>query len=291
MDHGEPMGDPARVTIRRRRLGRELRRIREELGWTQAKAAHRTRRQPSSLAKIERAEQGLTHDELIELLDAYGVTDRKLRRDLALLRRDANKKGWWLDFKGRIEPSLLDYVSLESDAKQIHGYDGLHLPGLLQTEDYARSIIASSMQVLVPTRVEELVTLRMTRQEIMSSPRPPEIRMVLDEAALHRPFGGPEIMRKQRTHLLELSESGKAAIRVLPFAAGAHPGHNGSFTLLNIGHNGDMAMVLVEGLTQSWYLEESEDVERYRLILGRLQNLALTESGSRAMIQRLQSEL
>src|SRR3954447_22290546 len=121
------MAEALRPTVRRRRLGRELRRLREDRGLTLEAAARRLDRTFSSLSKIERGMQGLRQGELAFILDQYGVTDENLRQALLALRKDANKKGWWLDYKDRIEPSLLDYISLESDASAIRTFDALHL--------------------------------------------------------------------------------------------------------------------------------------------------------------------
>jgi transcriptional regulator with XRE-family HTH domain len=156
------MADSARLTVRRRRLGRELRRIREDLGWTQGRAAGRIGRAPSSLAKVERGEQGLTHDELIDILDAYKVRDPARRQFLTKLRRDAHKKGWWNSYKNMITPATMDLISLEDDATRLRTYQPLSPPGLLQIEAYIRAILAA--HIPTPADVEEGVEVRLARQ-------------------------------------------------------------------------------------------------------------------------------
>ncbi|MBC6470668.1 helix-turn-helix domain-containing protein [Actinomadura alba] len=284
------MADPLRPTVRRRRLGRELRRLREDRGLTLEAAARRLDRTFSSLSKIERGMQGLRQGELAFILDQYGVGDENLRRALLTLRKDANKKGWWLDYKGRIEPSLLDYISLESDASAIRTFEALHLPGLLQTTDYARAIIGSGVPGLTPRRVDELISIRTARQRLLQTPRP-VLWSVVDEAVLHRPFGGREVMRDQLCHLLQISQRGCVTLQVLPFAAGAHPGKEGPFTLLDVGDRGELMVVLIESLTLSWYLEEDEDIHRYKLVFDHLCAAALSPADSLALIERVMSRL
>jgi transcriptional regulator with XRE-family HTH domain len=288
-DHGD-MADPLRPTVRRRRLGRELRRIREGRGLTLEAAARRLDRTFSSLSKIERGVQGLRHGELAFILDQYGVTGENLRQALLALRKDANKKGWWLDYKDRIEPSLLDYISLESDASAIRSFEALHLPGLLQTKDYARAIIGTGVPSLASRRLDELVSVRMARQQILRTTQP-LLWSVIDEAALHRSFGGRGVMRDQLRHLVEISQHGCVTLQVLPFASGAHPGKEGPFTLLDVGERGELMIVLIESLTHSWYLEEDEDVHRHRLVFDHLCATALSAVDSRALIERVMSAL
>lgn len=165
MNHDVTMADPSRPTVRRVRLGRELRRLREAKGRTLATAAHKLRRNFSSIGKVERGEQGLTHAELLHMLDKY-EPDKVLRQALIALRRDARQRGWWLDYQGRVARTLLDYISLENDARSTYSFEALHLPGLLQTEGYARAIIRATVPTPSVQRVDELVAVRMSRAGI-----------------------------------------------------------------------------------------------------------------------------
>lgn len=281
------MADAARPTVRRIRLGRELRRLRENKGWTLATAAHQLRRNFSSIGKVERGEQGLAHDELIHMLDTYGLPESDLRQALIALRRDAHKRGWWLDYRGRVEPTLLDYISLENDARAIYTFETLHFPGLFQTEAYARVTISSGVSDPPPERADDRVALRMARQRLLTTGDPPQLNAVVDEVVLRRPYGGPKVMRAQLMHLYELSQLGSVALQVLPSTIDAHPGRDGAFTLLDVG---ELQIVLIECITRSWYLESDEDIRLHRLTFDRLSRAALSEGDSRALIQRVMSE-
>jgi transcriptional regulator with XRE-family HTH domain len=285
------MADPLRPTVRRRRLGRELRRLREDRGLTLEAAARRLDRTFSSLSKIERGMQGLRQGELAFILDQYGVTDEDLRQALFALRKDANKKGWWLDYKGVITPSLLDYISLEADATAIRSFEAIHLPGLLQTEDYARAIIEAGTSLGQPLDEETLVAVRMRRQKILSQRNPSEVWVILDEAVVRRPVGGADVMRTQLQRLLDVSRLSHVMVQVLPYAVGAHPGHNGSFTILDVGDRGELSVVLVESLTRGWYLEEDDEVRHHGLVFNRLCAAALSEAHSQRLIEGVLSDL
>ncbi|MFG2006437.1 helix-turn-helix domain-containing protein [Spirillospora sp. NPDC048911] len=279
-----------RPTVRRLRLGHELRRLRESSGMKLEAAARRLGRQASALSKIERGVQGLTHGELTFMLDAYAVTDEKLRHALITLRRDAAKKGWWLDYQDRIAPSLLDYISLEDDANAIRSFESQNVPGLLQTPEYARAMIKANPFISSQV-VEEQVTIRMARKNILAGDQPPLLWSIVDEAVLHRPFGDTTTLRDQLQYLWEASMNGMVTLQVLPFAAGAHPGNNGAFTLLDIGESGTLPIVLVECLTHSWYLEETEDISRHRLAFEHLCAAALSAADSLELIRRVMSDL
>ncbi|MGI8330220.1 helix-turn-helix domain-containing protein [Actinomadura scrupuli] len=285
------MADSARLTVRRRRLGRELRRIREELGWTQAKAARLMDRPASSLAKIERAEQGLRQDELHAILDAYRVADPQLRRFLLTLRRDASKRGWWNRYKNTLSPATLDLISLEADAKVIRTFEALYLPGLLQTEAYMRAMLGVSVSGLRPSDQDEFVAVRLKRQEILTCSRPPQYSLIIGEAALRQMVGGPQTMSDQLSRVLEMAEFGHVKVRVLPFSAGANPGMNGAFTILEVGEWGELTVARVEALTRAWYLEDGDDLRRYSLAYDQLSSVALSEWDSRALIECVRSAL
>lgn len=285
------MGEPARLTVRRRRLGQELRQLRLGLGWTQHKVAHLVGRPPSAIAKIERAEQGLTPDELLDLLDAYRVTDPHQRAFLAALRRDANKKGWWNRYKGSLSPATMDLISLEADAKRIRIFQPLCLPGILQIEEYVRTMLAAGIPRPSPASEDEFVTVRLTRQQILAAPNPPHLAVIIGETTLRQLVGGHAVMAKQLLRLLEVADLPHMVLQVLPYTAGAVPGMEAAFTILDVGERGELTVARVEALNRAWYLEDRADLADYGLAFERLAEAALSPAASRALIGRVLSDL
>jgi transcriptional regulator with XRE-family HTH domain len=287
----EGMAEPLRPTVRRRRLGRELRRLREDRGLTLEAAARRLDRTFSSLSKIERGMQGLRQGELAFILDQYGVTGEDLRQALLALRKDANKKGWWQRYKDALSLSAMDFISLEADATAMRIFEALRIPGLLQTEDYVRTMIRAGTSPPHPDEQDALVAVRLTRQQILTRPDPPRLWVIISEAALQQNVGGSQVMGAQLGRLLEVAQLGNVMLQVLPNSAGATPGLDGPFTTLDIGERGELSIVYVDTLTRAWYLEDDEDLRRYRLAFDHLCAAALSQRDSLVLIERVMSEL
>ncbi|MFB4297446.1 helix-turn-helix domain-containing protein [Actinomadura sp. NTSP31] len=280
------MENAQRPTMRSRKLGQRLRAIREDRGLTLQKAARLLNRTPSSLSKLETGKRGIRRPALEHMLDRYEIVDLDERQVLYDLARDSGKKGWWLRYEGKISASMLDYISIEAEAVSSRTFQ-LHLiPGLLQTEDYARAVIGSTISMGDPHDVEGLTELRMRRQQILYRDAPLRFWAILGEAALYQQFGGAEVMRGQLRRLVDVAALPNVTLQVLPFAAGAHPGHNGSFTTLATE---DLSVVLVENQTAGWYLEDLADIRYHDMVFDHLRAAALAPSDSIAMIQRLVS--
>jgi transcriptional regulator with XRE-family HTH domain len=285
------MADPPRPTVRRRRLGRELRRIRDDAGLTLEAAARRLDRTASSLSKIERGVQGLRHGELLFMLDTYGVTDDILRQALITLRRDANKKGWWHQYRDTLSPALLDLIGLESDARSIRIFDTLRIPGLLQTEEYARATFRGGISPPSVDELEAQVSARLTRQEILARSARPRLWAIISRAALHQRVGGPETMRGQLQRLIETAALSNVMLQVLPDATEATACLDGPFMILEVGDRGELPVAFVECLTRGWYLEDEDDLRRYGLAFDQLGAAAFSPADSLALIERVMSEL
>jgi transcriptional regulator with XRE-family HTH domain len=282
------MENAQRPTMRSRKLGQRLRAIREDRGLTLQKAARLLNRTPSSLSKLETGKRGIRRPALEYILDHYELTDPAERQALYDLAKDSGKKGWWLRYEGKVSASMLDYISIEAEATSSRTFQ-LHLiPGLLQTEDYARAVIDSTISLGDPHDVEGLTELRMRRQRILDRKIPLQLWAILSEAVLYQQFGGVDVMRRQLQHLLDAATLPNVTLQVLPFAAGAHPGHNGSFTSLVTG---DLSVVLVENQTTGLYLEELVDILYHDMIFDHLRAASLAPSDSIAMIERLWSTL
>ncbi|WP_165966502.1 helix-turn-helix transcriptional regulator [Actinomadura sp. 7K507] len=264
-----------------------LRELRESRDLNLQKAARLLNRTPSSLSKLETGKRGIRRPALEHMLDRYDLTDPDQRKALFDLARHAVDKGWWHRYEGKLSPSMLDYISLEAEATSIRSFQ-LHLiPGLLQTDEYARSVITSGISQGKAPDIDGLAEIRMRRQQILCEENPPHLWAIVSEAALRQQFGGPEVMRAQLDRLIELSVLPNVTLQVLPFSAGAHPGHNGSFTTLATN---ELSVVLVENLTSGWYLECVDDIRRHNVVFDHLRAAALSPSDSRSLIERLVSE-
>ncbi|WP_344834249.1 helix-turn-helix transcriptional regulator [Actinocorallia longicatena] len=279
-----PGSDPP--TWRQRRLALELKRIRESRGLGLHAAAHLLGRTESSLSKLENAQRGIRRPALEQILDKYAVTDLLLRESLFALARNAKSQGWWQTYEG-MSSAMFDYISIEAASASIRTWQ-LHLiPGLLQTDDYARAVIASGISMGKPPDIEGLAAIRSRRQQLLTSDDPPHLRVVMSEACLMQEFGGPQVRREQLRHLLAQAQLANVTIQVLPYSAQGHAGLNGSFSIFT-AHNLDI--VLVENLTQGWYLEQVEETKRYSLVFDHLRAVSLSESNTLDLIERLVSE-
>ncbi len=274
-------------TARARRLRHELRRLREEAGLNHSEVAHRLEWSPSKLSRIENGQSRVNAGDVIDLLGVYGITDETTREALIQLAREARRRGWWTRYTDVLGSGT--YIGLEAEASTIHTYESQFVPGLLQTEDYARAVISGGQVRPDPEAVERRLAARMARQELFSRPEPPEIWAVLDESVILRPVGGPAVMRDQLRHLIEVTTRPNAIVtlQVLPLSVGAHPGMSGPFVILGFQNPKDPPMIHLETATDGLYLEEPPDIERYTLRFNHLVARALGPNESRAMITGL----
>jgi len=274
-------------TARGRRLRHELRRLREEAGLTHAKVASRLEWSASKVSRIETGQSRVQTGDVRDLLDVYGITDETTCEALVQLAREARRRGWWTRYTDVLGSGT--YVGLEAEAATLHTFEAQFIPGLLQTEDYASAIIRAGQVRPDPETLERRLAARLARQEILSRSDPPEIWAVLDEPVVSRPVGGPDIMRAQLQHLIELSTlpNTPLTLQVLPLSAGAHPGMNGPFVILTFHSPTDPPMVYLETATDGLYIEEPSDIERYNLMFSHLVARALGPDESRTMITGL----
>ncbi|ABD11156.1 hypothetical protein ThrDRAFT_04723 [Frankia casuarinae] len=272
-------------TVRRRRLGVELRRLREAAGLTAAEAAKAIR---GSEAKISRMENGLVSFRAIDvsdLLHAYGITDDARREAVLALAKETRQQGWWHTY-GDVVPRWFEvYVGLEAEASHIATFEMLLVPGLLQTADYARAVMQAATPLLADAEIDRAVDLRLGRQKALAADPPPQLWAILDEAAVRRVVGGPTVTRAQLAHLIEMSRRPEITIQVLPFRLGAHAGMGGSFILLGFP-DGDNTpeIVYIDQATGSLYLDRPADVSQYRERMDRLRASAHDEDASRRLI-------
>ena len=264
------MSAPGGPTVRRILLGAHLRRLREASGLTREAAGYQIRASESKISRLELGRVSFKERDITDLLELYGVQDELQREALAALARDANSPGWWHSYDDVMPNWFQTYVGLEEAATLIRTYEIQFLPGLLQTKAYALAVVSAGAPEASTSEVERRVHLRVTRQEILRRPSPPRLWAVVDEAALHRPIGGREVMKAQVAHLLELMEQPNVTLQIMPFRFGAHAGEGGAFTLLRFPEPELPDVVYLEQLVSASYLDKTEYVERYARTMDRL---------------------
>ncbi|MGF7234810.1 MAG: helix-turn-helix domain-containing protein [Frankia sp.] len=271
-------------TVRRRRLGAELRRLRESADVTVEEACIPLRCSMSKISRMENGRVPIRPRDVGDLLDLYGVTDETQREPLLALARDSRKRGWWHVYNDVVPAWFEIYIGLEGDASSISVYEAQLVHGLLQTGDYAREVIRSDNPTATDSDVERKVALRLDRQSRLTAPEPPRLWAILDESVLRRPVGGPDVMGPQLAHIVKIAELPNVTVQVVPFAAGAHAGLGSTFSVLGFPDAGDTDVVYVEEATSSLYLERPADIRLYRQKLENLMARALRPDQSIEMI-------
>ncbi|QKG19570.1 helix-turn-helix domain-containing protein [Actinomadura verrucosospora] len=280
-------------TYRRQKIGDSLRMFREGLGLTQRAACRLLDRSQASLSAYENGHRAIRPRDLKHILDVYGVTDDLVRSRLLSLAAQGRQDGWWHDFEERLEPGVVDFASLEADASSVRSFAPQVVHGLVQSDGYARAVIGGSGTALRRTReeIETDIRFRLNRQKIHDLACPPQIVIVLGEAALRQCMGGRLVMRDQLLKLLEMQERPHIELQVLPFVVQRHPGLDGAFTIMGVGSEGSLEVVTVHSMARTWYVDEPSDVDHYGRTFDLLREVALPETDSRAMIEEIVSEL
>jgi transcriptional regulator with XRE-family HTH domain len=261
-------------SVRLRRLAAQLRDLREERGLTQEEVARRTGKDRSTLYRLETAQQRPQRATLIQLLDLYQVEEPR-RGELLLLLREAAQRGWMQTYRSELPGVYSDYIGFEEEARAISNYESLYIPGLLQTEDYARAQLHGTLPHATAAEIENRVTARLERQQLLSRADPPRLWAIIDEAAARRQVGGPGVMAAQLARLGEAAAQPHITIQLIPFDAGAHPGMDGSFVVLEFPDPADRAIVYTESAAGGLFLEEEDEIRRYTLMFGHLRAAAL----------------
>ncbi|WP_461037295.1 helix-turn-helix domain-containing protein [Streptomyces mayteni] len=250
-------------------LGSRLRQLREARGITGGQAGSRIRASHSKISRLEMGRTGFKTRDVLDLLTLYGVTDEAERAMLLELARQSTQPGWWHVYHDVVPAWLNVYLGLEQAATVIRGYELQFVPGLFQTEDYARAVTRLAPEPL-DDQLERRVELRMARQGVLHREQPPHVWMVIDETALRRPLGGPRAMRAQLEHLLEMAALPHVTIQIMPFAAGGHAAIGGAVTVLR-PPGGDLPdVVYLEQLTGGVYPDKPSEIESYRHIMNRV---------------------
>jgi hypothetical protein len=260
-------------TVLRILLGAQLRRLREERGISTEQAGYEIRGSHSKISRMELGRVGFKERDVADLLTLYGVTDPAERAPLLRLAKEANNPGWWHQY-GDILPSWFEvYLGLEEAASLLRSYELQFVPGLMQTEDYARAVVRLGYSDASEEEVERRVQIRTMRQARFTSPDAPTLWAVLDEAVVRRPLGGRAVMRAQIEHLIEMSELSHVTLQIVPFGAGGHAAAGGPFTILRFAEPGLSDVVYLEQLTSALYLDKPTDVDTY---MRAMNNLCIT---------------
>jgi transcriptional regulator with XRE-family HTH domain len=268
-------------TVLRILLGTQLRRLREARGITAQDAARAIRGSESKISRIELGRTSVREVDIVDLLSLYGITDPAEREELLTLAGQANQPGWWHQYQDVLPGWFQAYVGLEESAESIRSYDSQFIPGLLQTEEYAAAVLALGEFSL--EEAERLVFLRKERQRRFASGG---LRLwaILDEVALLRPVGSPQIMRAQLEHLCDVCEQPGFALQVVPDSAGAYAAP-GSFSILRFAAPDLPDVVYIEQLTSAMYLDKPVDVERYATAMDKLSAISAPPEESKQIIR------
>jgi len=275
--------------VRRRRLGSELRRLREAAGLTCEQAGDHLDCSASKISRMETARVPARGIDVQALCHLYGAGDEQMTV-LVALARESKTEGWWQRFDGVLPDWFGTYVGLEAEAATIRTYEIELIPGLLQTAAYAR-VLFESAEVSAPDEVEQAVSIRRSRQEVLRGDNPPQYWAVFSEAALHRLIGGPAIMRDQLLHVAEISELRHVTVQVIRADAGAHPGMCTPFVILSFPERSDPQVTFVEYLTGALYLEKREEVDQHNLVFNHLVAAAISPQQSVDLIRSTAKQL
>ena len=264
---GGPTGGP---TVLRILLGAQLRRLREAKGISREEAGYLLRASESKISRMELGRVGFKERDIADLLSLYGITHQDERAALLALARQANTPGWWQRY-GDILPSWFQtYLGLEEAATLIRTYEVQFVPGLLQTEDYARAVISYGNPGAPAGEIERRVSLRVQRQQLLTRSDAPQLWAVVDEAALRRRMGSHAVMGAQLERLIKASELPNVTLQVLPFHAGAHAAEAGAFTILRFPEPDLPDVVYIEQLTGALYLDKRDDADAHMAAMDRL---------------------
>ncbi len=292
---GEPpddsAGEPRGPTALRMILGTQLRRLREAAGVAPDRAGYEIRASRSKISRMELGRVGFKDRDVADLLTLYGITDEQMRARMRSLARQANAPGWWSRY-GDILPDWFEgYLGLEGAASVIRTFELQFVHGLFQTEAYARAVTMLGHKTAPAGEIDRRVSLRLKRQDVLTSPGPPRVWSVMDEAAVRRPVGGRAVMRAQLERLAEVAGLPQVTIQVVPFGRGGHAAAGGSFTILRFAEQELPDIVYIEQLTSALYLDDREDVDHYLEVTNELSAQALTPAGTARFLAEITREI
>lgn len=279
-------------TVRHKRLTAELRRLRAESGLTRDETASRLDWHPTKVTRIETGQwTRLNVRDVRDLLDVYGVTDDAHIEALVQLARDARQRGWWHSYGDVLPSEYSHFIGLEAEAASVRTYQQVLVPGLLQTEDYARAIVHAFRPHDLQEGVDRRVAVRRERQRRVLDEHVLELWAILGEGVVRQLVGDAVITARQLQFLVEASELPNVTIQVLPFGAGEHGAMVGAFEMLGFPQAVDPDVVYVENMASALFLEDPEEVARYAQVFDHLRAASLSPQASRTMLRTASKEV
>ncbi|MEV6981454.1 helix-turn-helix transcriptional regulator [Sphaerisporangium sp. NPDC051017] len=278
-------------SLRQRWLGTKLAELRQQAGIASlAVAAEKCKRSTGSLSRIENGLVGVPPRDIPAILDAYAVTDLGVRERLMVVAAEIQqeRRGWWVEHSDALAPSYMDLIRLEATATQIRTFETYLIPGLLQTEAYARVFVSAMRGLSSETELEEFVAVRMTRKAVLTRDEPVVLRAVISEAALRHPIGGVEAFREQLQHLRECAAWPAVTVQILPFTDRPHPGMSGAFTILKLPQ---LDVAHIEAMNTDMYIEDEHAVGQYLHAYDRLCELALSPEDTDSLLTKMADTL
>ena len=273
-------------TLGRRRLGLELRRLREQAGVTLDTVADRLDCSSSKISRIETGHIGVSPRDVTEMLSIYAVS-AELTAELLQVSRDARQKGWWQAYGTALAGA---YVGFEQATSRIKTYEAQLIPGLLQTPAYATAVFRAARPNITIELLKRRLEVRTKRQSLLSVEDPLDLWVILDESVFRRVVGGTEIMSVQLECLLQAAQEPNITVQVIPFSRGAHAGMEGTFSILEYTEDVYQDLVFVENAVGGLFLEKDGDLERYETLFGILQETALPQDRSLEFISACAKE-
>jgi Domain of unknown function (DUF5753)/Helix-turn-helix domain len=278
-------------TVTRMLLGGQLRRLREAKGISRGDAGHPIRASESKISRMELGRVGFKERDIVDLLALYGVENERARAELLQMGRNANLPGWWHRYNDVLPSWFQLYLGLEGAARIIRTYEVQFVPGLLQTEAYARAVILLGYADSHPEEIERRVDLRQARRKILSQPDPPQLWAVVDEAVLRRPIGGAAVIRAQIEALIEVTQLPRVRLQIIPFDVGGHAAVGGAFTILRFADPDLPDVVYLEQLTGALYLNDRDDIDTYASAMGRLSIEAAPPTRTTEILEQILKDL
>jgi transcriptional regulator with XRE-family HTH domain len=278
--------------VQRRRLRTELRRVRQASGLTQEQVAAEMDWSLSKIIRIEAASSGISATDLRALLVLYGVTDSEQVDSLLALARAARERSWWSAYRDVAPQSLLQLIEYETAAHVVRQFETTFIPGILQTEDYARAVIQNYHdERLGSDELRALVELRVRREDLFHGDNAPSFLFIVDEAAVRRLVGGSPVMRRQLRRLIEVADKPNITVEVVPFSAGLHPGMKGPFEVIEFADPADSDIVYLESPRVDIISDDAEETLRYRQAFEELGRSSLHPRDSVARLAAIADEM
>ena len=286
------MAEGGSPLVQRRRLSAELKKARQVSGLTQEQVASDMVWSLSKIIRIESALSGISVNDLRALLQLYGVKDPEQVDSLIALARASRGRSWWSAYRDVAPRSLLQLIEYESAAHGVKQFETLFIPGILQTEDYARAVIQNYyVEGPGPDQLHALVELRIRREDLFDAENRPSFHFILDEAVIRRLVGGSSVMRGQLRRLIEVAKKPNIIIEVVPFSAGLHPGMNGPFEIVEFADPLDRDSVYLESPRGDIFSDDPEETLRYKKAFDGLGEASLGSRDSLTRIAKIADEM